>query len=321
MAQDTFTFEIEKFDKDISRLYQFLLRVVLAIILWFLISLTTQNQYISDWFIIAPYLLPAILIVFPGILKILKFIPIIFLKLSSPKLGFLSRIPLVEFSGTWFIEKNSELIQFNSIRSIIGFFKAHWFSIFILPFSSFLFLLRIIGTYESDTDVSILDIDTFRENADNQVYYYTVFGTTILLLLYVSIVWVWHDAELKIIELKTSTKGAVKETDQIWYPSNVIKNIFVLFVGFDIMSKYLTGGAQIDSIESAIELVSDFIAGVLFDYFILEGGFIFIFMLILYYSSGTHEYLVNSVRKYISEQNSKENHIVSIGSSQILLNN
>lgn len=138
MSADTFTFEIDKFDGKRSKIHLLLIRMILAVVLWLLISLTTQNQYIEDWYIILPYLLPAILIVFPDILKVFRFLPIVFLKLSSPKLDFLSKIPMVEFSGIWFVEEHSELIEFNSPKSILKFFTGHWFSLFILPFSSFL---------------------------------------------------------------------------------------------------------------------------------------------------------------------------------------
>lgn len=319
MEKNIFEFGIKKFSIALSEKRIFLTRLFIGILLWFLISLTTQNQFIDDWFIIAPYALPALLITIPVVLKGLKYISILFLKLSSPKLNFLSKIPMIQFAGDWFIEENSELVDFNSTKSVLKFFGNHWFSIFILPFSSFLILLRIIGSYESDTEVSILDIDTFRESTDDLVYYYTVFGTTIILLFYVSIIWIWHDAELKILKYKKSSKGDAKETQEIWLPSNTIKNLFTLFVGYDIMSRYLTGGAGVEDFYDILLLVPDFIIGVLFDYFILEGGFIFIALLLVYYTSGVHEYNVNEVRKYIHAQNSKEKHNISIGSSQIFL--
>ncbi|MCY3412447.1 MAG: hypothetical protein INQ03_12490 [Candidatus Heimdallarchaeota archaeon] len=311
-----FNFEIESKEFTGSRVKKIGLRVILGIALWFCISLTTQNQYVDDWYIIFPYLLPAMLIAFPELIRILKFIPIFGLRLSSKKISFLSKLPLIQFSGEWFIERDSESIKFNNFKSILFFLLEHWFSIFILPFATFLFMLRAIGSYESDVEVGILDIDTFREGADDMVYYYTVFGTTIILLIYVSLVWVWKDAELKIVEYRESSKGDTLEANELWYPSNIIKNFFALFVGFDIISRYLTGGAGIEDIYDVGWLIWDFVVGVLFDYFILEGGFIFIAMLLIYYTSGTHTYLVNSVRSSIKKQveNNKGNILIKSSS-------
>jgi len=278
---DNFKFQLNGFRK-FSATFVFLI----------IISLLTSFGYML--FLAFPAL---IFVMFPslyrkiGVMRLNKKLMTI---LSSKRAEKLSYVPGISISGRWFIEKDSEIVQFKSVRTIIHFIFSHWIDFFLIPIGLMVLIIRVLLFFVPD-----LFSSSSREFVDLILEGNFLFLFIAILPLfyayYYPIVWSWYDAEIKIADWRESSKGKSREVTQLYYAANSLRNIISIFAGFNAVS-------WVYNLENNIlgERGSAFgaVIGTFLVLFIFIGG-IGIFQGIMYYRSGIHEIFVNELREFI----------------------
>lgn len=240
-----------------------------------------------------------IFILFPGIYKKLYFIPKKFLVLSYSFFSFLNFIPGIYVAGDWFIEKDSEVKLLNNPYHIIKRIISNYEPFFILNIGITALLLRILIWLRGEQIPNTQHILS-TETLPGWGFLFIFIAVPIIMSIYFSWVWVWEDAELKVAKEKTSTgtsEGpAIKETTLLVPVSDSIKRLFTYLFGLtpiiwllDMLSTHDFKGLPTGLAGVAVVIV--------FAFFLT--GVSTIFMGMMYYRSGAHEYLVNKLRSDI----------------------
>ncbi len=239
----------------------------------------------------------------------IKKISIWMLKLSSQRLKIFQLIPFISLTGLWFIEANSEEIKFDGTVDLLKFIKSHWFEFFIIFPGMLAFSLRI---------AKFIEVEVLNITNTTQEYFVglTLWGSGIAflwlpigLIFYFTWIWVWEDAELKILSLKKSSKGTSSirkfedKVSEMWPASTSVKKFIGLFAGFSAIT-WLAENFALEIAGSVSYTGFDFY-GYLIGLIIALIVFITgpsIFMGVMYYRSGSHEILVNNLRNYINNE-------------------
>lgn len=233
----------------------------------------------------------------------------------------LSLIPYVDLGGEYFIEINTKEKKIDSVKDVFRFIFSHWFEFLIVNTGFAALILRTWFFLNGDSNV-VIELEDYGRLFISAAAF-SLFILPVFMAIYFSIVWVWRDAEIKVIR-QYSNKNKSKnqnyyDPDMIWFASTAIKNLAGLLFGFPAVlwlgdkAMELSG----ESMGASAGFVISFF--VLYIIFIISSGPI-ILMGIMYYRSGIHEYFVNNLRNYIKEQNQKnENYSVKIGSSYVKL--
>ena len=140
----------------------------------------------------------------------------------------------------------------------------------------------------------------------------------IIMAIYFSWVWVWDDAEIKVAKAKISTGSQdvekIKETTLLVPVSDSVKRLFTYLFGLgslfwlvDMWSTHGTHGTNGTTLPGGT-------AGLIILMFLafFFTGISTIFMGIMYYRSGAHEYLVNKLRKDIKDMYIQGNSTINV---------
>ena len=235
----------------------------------------------------------------------------------------LSLIPYVELGGEYFIENTIKDKKLESVKDIISFIFSHWFEFLIINTGFAALILRTWFFLNGDSSV-VIDLNDYGRLFVSAAAFSLII-LPLFMAIYFSIVWVWRDAEIKVLrqynDLTKSINQNCYEPDMIWFASSAMKNLAGLLFGFPAVL-WLGDKAMELRGESSGAFVGFFISFlILYIIFIISAGPI-ILMGIMYYRSGVHEYFVNNLRDYIKEQNQKNTqYSVKIGSTYVKLVN
>ena len=245
-----------------------------------------------------------IFVLFPNIYKKLYFIPKRFLMLSYSFFNFLNFIPGIYVAGEWFIEKDSEIKVIKSPFQIAKHIVSNYEPFFILNVGISALVVRIL--------VWVLYRDKLPKTSDilnpgtlsNWGFFSIFFVVPIIMAIYFSWVWVWDDAEIKVAKAKISTGSQdivkIKETTLLVPVSNSIKRLFTYLFGLSSIIWLVDMASTHGSLANRLPAGTSGIIVLMIVAFFFT-GISTIFMGIMYYRSGVHEFLVNQLRNDIKQ--------------------
>lgn len=247
-----------------------------------------------------------IFILFPGTYKKLYFIPKRFLILSYSFFNFLNVIPGIYVAGEWFIEKESEIKVMDNPYQIIKYILSNYESFFLLNVGISALMVRIlflVRLHDKIPDAGILTTTTLSSWGFLSIFLLV----PVIMAVYFVWVWVWSDAEIKVAKSKFSSgteEGDVKikETTLLVPVSDSVKRLFTYLFGLSPII-WVVDIATSTNVGFFENVKPGGTAGIIF---LLVLAFLFtgastIFMAIMYYRSGAHEYLVNRLRNDIKQ--------------------
>lgn len=296
------TKEREKVDPFTFRLYGFR---KLSFTFIFLLLFTFIFSFYGLLWIVS--LTAFIFILKPNLYRRLYWIPKTFLFLSYSFFNFLSNIPGIDFSGDWFIERDSEVRQFTSLNDVIKFLMHNFQAVFILNAGITALAVRLLLWVQDDPPVNDVEFLISPEVLSGWGFLFVFLIVPVIMACF--FVWklVWEDAELKIAKTKISTASKLNEgkdiieTTVLFKASDSVTRLFALVFGLPTIIWLVDKAAE-----------GKFTGGNVGLFILIVGAFILtglttLFMGIMYYRSGIHEELVNKFRNEIYELNTKKN--------------
>ena len=263
-----------------------------------------------------------IFILFPRIYKKLYFIPKGFLFLSYSFFSFLNIIPGIYVSGVWFIEKDSEIKLMKNPYHIVKHIISNFEPFFILNVGISALVIRIIIwiLYRDHIPPELIQNGIISPAVLRNWGFLAIFLIVPLIMaIYFVWVWVWDDAELKVAKIKISTGSEgeehIKETTLLIPVSNSIKRLFTYLFGVSSI-------IWVVDISSNPTITNHIPAGIAGIISLMVIAFFFtgvstIFMGIMYYRSGVHEFLVNKLRSEIKQMYLDGNSTIKVCNSGI----
>ena len=253
-----------------------------------------------------------IFILFPNIYKKLYFIPKRFLILSYSFFSFLNFIPGIYVSGEWFIERDSEIKVMKNPYHIIKHILSNYEPFFVLNVGISALMVRILiwVLYRDKLphESTILSANTLS----NWGFFSIFLVVPIIMAIYFSWVWVWDDAEIKVAKAKISSASQevekIKETTLLVPVSDSVKRLFTYLFGLSSLI-WLVDFAQSHADKLPAGTLGIVVLMILAFFFT---GISTIFMGIMYYRSGAHEYLVNKLRKDIKDMYIQGNSTINV---------
>ena len=260
-----------------------------------------------------------IFILRPNFYKRLYFIPKGFLFLSYSFFDFLNLIPGIYVAGEWFIEKDSEIKIMKSPFQIVKHIISNFEPFFILNVGISALIVRILIwiLYRDHipNSTSVLSTETLH----NWGFLSIFLLVPLIMAIYFSWVWVWDDAELKVAKAKISSGSnetqKIKETTLLVPVSDSVKRLFTYLFGISSII-WLVDVASAQNIKNTISPGTLGIIELMLLAFFFTGVST-IFMGIMYYRSGVHEFLVNKLRTDIKEMYLQGNSSIKICNSGI----
>ena len=243
-----------------------------------------------------------IFILFPSIYKKLYFFPKRFLMLSYSFFNFLNFIPGIYVAGEWFIEKDSEFKVIKSPFQIAKFIISNYEPFFILNVGISALVVRIL--------IWVLYRDKLPESSEilnpstlsNWGFFSIFLVVPIIMAIYFS--WVWDDAEIKVAKAKISSASQdvmkIKETTLLIPVSNSIRRLFTYLFGLSSIIWLVDMASTHGSLTNKLPAGTSGIIVLMIVAFFFT-GISTIFMGIMYYRSGVHEFLVNQLRNDIKQ--------------------